>query len=198
MLNGRLKHYNPSRNIDHFDNLGEINNIKKSKTVICLRKNRKLKIDTNNDIIINRNKKHNLSYINNKSSNCITPGSFNPLINYKIEEKKHKKSIETNYYKNKDHFFHMNPTEIYKYKPQLKRVFNSLSFSRNEKTKKTGKKLFSLKNVESKEDFYSINTFTNRIKYLNNRTNTFFTKNLKVYEYEEPVISNKDVKKRKN
>ena len=82
--------------------------MKRSKTILCIRKNKKLEIDVNNNYP-SRNIKHNLSNINNKSSNCITPGSFNPWINYKIKENKETK-IKSK--RNKDHFFHMNPTEI--------------------------------------------------------------------------------------
>ena len=53
--------------------------------MLFLRKNKKLEIDTNNNYDNNnlksRNKRHNYSFINNKSSNCITPDSFNPYIN---------------------------------------------------------------------------------------------------------------------
>ena len=198
LLKGRLKLYHPSRNIDHLDldTLGEINNIKRNKTVICLRKNRNLEIDTNNGIPVKGNKKNKLSLINNKSSNCITPGSFNPLINYKVKEKKYRNINGFRYYKNQDHFFHMNPTEIYIYKPQLKRTFNGLSFSRNEKVKKTGKKLFCLKNVESKDGINDRNSYKKNFKYLSNTINNNFAKNLKIYEYDAPAISYKDVYKK--
>lgn len=152
-----------------------------------------MEIDTNNDIIIKRNKKHNLSYINNKSSNCITPGSFNPLINYKFEENKYKKKYPLRNSKNQDHFFNMNPTQTYEYKPQLKRVFNCLTFSRNQK--KSGKKLFCLKNVESKEDGNNFKAFRKRNTYLANITKKFCGKNINVYEYEEPIISYKEMNK---
>ena len=41
-----------------------------------------------NKSLTTRKKKQNLYKINNKSSNCITPGSFNPWINYKLKENK--------------------------------------------------------------------------------------------------------------
>lgn len=87
ILKGSLKNYRPSRNIDHINSIENNHYLKKSKSVIFLRKNKKLEINTNNDILITRNTNHNLSKINNKSSNCITPGSFNPFINYKLKEK---------------------------------------------------------------------------------------------------------------
>ena len=164
--------------------------------MLCLRKNKKLEINTNFDIINNNNRKnkHSLSKINNKSSNCITPGSFNPLINYKIEDKNYRVNKTFRNEKNKDHFYHMNPMEIFKYKPLIKRVFNSNSFSGNENSKKTGKKLFNLKNVESKENLNNINLYKKRYKYLSNTTNNFCMNNKNIYEYEAPAISCKDYK----
>jgi hypothetical protein len=155
-----------------------------------------LEINPNLDIFNNNNKKnkHILSKINNKSSNCITPGSFNPLINYKIKEKKISKNKTFRNDKNKDHFYHMNPIEIFTYKPLIKRVFNSKSFSQNKKIKKSGKKLFNLKNVESRENLKNINTSKKRCKYLSNTTNNFCMNNKNIYEYEAPVISCKDYK----
>ena len=155
-----------------------------------------MEIDTKNNDLLSRNKKHNLSFINNKSSNCITPGSFNPWINYKIDDKKYLNTKIRNE-KNKDHFFHMNPTEIFIYKPMLKRLFNHSITSRNQKNKATGKKIFGLKNIESKEDNNNNrNKFKYRQRYLiNNNTNNFFNEKNKIYEYEAPVISYKDVKK---
>ena len=92
-LKGRLKRYNPTRNIDHIETM---KNLKKSKTVSCLNI---LRNRSSNKNLVNNDKKdniffrkkittHNLAKINNKSSNCITPGFFNPLINYKTKEKK--------------------------------------------------------------------------------------------------------------
>ena len=163
--------------------------------MICLRKNKKLEIDTKNNYTLpQRNKRLNLYLLNNKSSNCITPGSFNPWINYKLEEKKYKNGIRNE--KNKDHFFHMNPTEIYIYRPLLKRVFNSSSFSKKEKNnKKTGKKLFSSKNKESTEQNNNKNKFKYRYRYLNINTNNFFNNKPKIYEYDAPIITYKDVNK---
>jgi len=160
-----------------------------------LRKNKKLEIETsNNNNLLSRNKKHGLSFINNKSSNCITPGSFNPWINYKIDDKKYKNTKIRND-KNKDHFFHMNPTEIYQYKPILKRVFNLSTFSGNQKVKKSGKKIFGLKNAESTEENNNRNKLKYRQRYIINNTNNFFNKNNKIYEYDAPVISYRNVKK---
>lgn len=166
--------------------------------MLCLRKNKKLEINTNFDSVNNNHKKnkHSLSKINNKSSNCITPDSFNPLINYKIDEKNKSKNKTFRNDKNKDHFYHMNPIEIFKYKPLIKRVFNSKSFSKNEKVKKTGKKLFCLKNVESKDGINDRNSYKKNFKYLSNTINNNFAKILKIYEYDAPAISYKDVYKK--
>ena len=153
-----------------------------------------MEIDTNNNNLLARNKKHSLSFINNKSSNCITPGTFNPWINYKIDDKKYLNTKIRNE-KNRDHFFHMNPTEIYKYKPILKRVFTPSTFSKNQKIKKIGKKFFGLKNAESKEENNNRNKIKYRQRYLINDTNNFFNKNNKIYEYDAPVISYRDFKK---
>ena len=163
--------------------------MKRSKTILCIRKNKKLEIDVNNNYP-SRNIKHNLSNIHNKSSNCITPGSFNPWINYKIKENKETK-IKSK--RNKDHFFHMNPTEIHKYKPILKRTYNYLGSTRDEKI--TGKKTFGAKkNVESKEEYDISNITRKRFKCLINTSHIFFVKNLKIYEFDSPAISYKDLK----
>ena len=171
--------------------------MKKSKTLLCIRKKRKLEIDINNNInniCEKKHKRHNLSCINNKSSGCITPESFNPLINYKLKQEKKIKKNENRFDKNKDHFHHMNPTEIFTYKPMIKRIFNINSILQKEKKK--GKKLFCLKNVESKGVWNSRNTFNNnnKIKYMSNTTNNFCVNNKKIYEYEAPVISCKNYK----
>ena len=71
-------------------------NLKKSKTVSCLNI---LRNRSNNKNLVNNDKKdniffrkkittHNLAKINNKSSNWITPGFLNTLINYKKKKKK--------------------------------------------------------------------------------------------------------------
>ena len=193
ILKGSLKNYRPSRNIDHINSIENNHYLKKSKSVIFLRKNKKLEINTNNDILITRNTNHNLSKINNKSSNCITPGSFNPFINYKLKEKKHK-NISRNE-KNKDHFFHMNPTEIYTYKPILKRIYNCHSFARDENKNKTGKKMFNLKNVESKENQWDNNNKCKkrRFDYLCNTSNNFCNKNKKMCIFDGPTITSRDI-----
>ena len=157
-----------------------------------------MEIDTNNNINIicdKKRKKHNLSCINNKSSGCITPDSFNPLINYKYKENKTKIKNVPQIYKNKDHFYHMNPTVLNTYRPLIK-----LNFKINiqKEKRKSGKKLFGLKNVESKEDCNGRNTYRNRIKYLCNTTNNFLVNNKnnrKIYEYDDPVISYKNYKR---
>ena len=121
-LKGRSKKYNHSRNIDHLENIYKL---RITKTVSCLNihKNKSsnnylINNEEKNNIYTTRNKKkHNLSIKYNKSSNCVTPSSFNPLINYEIKENKigNKKMNLLN--KNNDHFNNMNPTELYTYKP---------------------------------------------------------------------------------
>ena len=196
ILNGRLKKYCHSRNVDHIENIeGNICPLKKSKTVLNIRKSKKLEIDTSNNINIIcdiKREKHNLSCINNKSSGCITPDSFNPLINYKHKENKIKtKNVPL---KNKDHFYHMNPTVINTYKPLIKRNIN---INTQKEKRKSGKKIFGFKNIESKEECNSRNTFRNRIE-LCNTTNNFWVNNKNnrkiIYEYEAPVISYKNYK----
>ena len=157
-----------------------------------------MELDINNNInniCEKKHKRHNLSYINNKSSGCITPESFNPLINYKSKQEKKIKKNENHFDKNKDHFHHMNPTEIFTYRPLIKRIYNANSILKKEK-KKTGKKLFCLKNVESKGVWNSRNCCKNKdkIKYMCNTMNNFCGNNKKIYEYEEPVISCKNYK----
>ena len=213
-LKGRLKKYNPTRNVDHFETM---NKLKKSKTVSCLNilrnrsKNKNLVIDDKKDNIFFHKKitTHNLSKINNKSSNCITPGFFNPLINYKAKEKKiaNKKNEFIN--KSKDHFYHMNPTELYRYKPILKRTKINYNLSQISSLpgntlknnifgrKKSGKKMFEQNNKESKE-LISRNQCRNKNKYLCNTTNTFWNQNVKKYEFDDPMISCENIKSKKN
>ena len=187
-LRSRQNNNNLQKNIDHLTDINKT--MKRSKTILCIRKNKKLEIDTKNNNFHSRNIKHNLSNINNKSSNCITPGSFNPWINYKSKENK---EINIRNQKNKDHFYHMNPTEIHKYKPMLKRTYNYFGSTRKEKV--TGIKSLGLKNVESKEEYDIHNITKKRFKCLTNTPHIFFAKNLKIYEYEPPVISYKDLRK---
>ena len=152
---------------------------------------------------------NNLAKINNKSSNCITPGFFNPLINYKTKEKKitNKKGGLIN--KSKDHFHHMNPIEINEYKPLLKRTKinynlsqiyslpgNTLKHNINGK-KKTGKKMFEQNNKESKE-LRSRNQYQNKNNYLFNTTNNFSNQNMKEYVFDDPIISYEDMNNKKN
>ena len=180
---GYRKRWIKHRPDDGYQKIGK--EIKENKNL----NNKKLEIDVNNNYP-SRNIKHNLSNINNKSSNCITPGSFNPWINYKIKENKETK-IKSK--RNKDHFFHMNPTEIHKYKPILKRTYNYLGSTRDEKI--TGKKTFGAKkNVESKEEYDISNITRKRFKCLINTSHIFFVKNLKIYEFDSPAISYKDLK----
>jgi hypothetical protein len=177
-------------------------NILKNRSI-----NKKTIFDANdNKSLSQRNKKQNLYKINNKSSNCITPGSYNPLINYITKEEKtsNKKYISRN--KSKDHFYHMNPTELHKFKPQLKRAKLNIIFlsqilglpgsSKNAITEriKTGKKIFNLTNRESKET-HSRNQCRKMVKYLSNTSNTFMNNNRKIIQYDCPIISYRDMNK---
>ena len=159
----------------------------------------------NNKSLTSRIKKNNLYKLNNKSSNCITPGSYNPLINYITKEKKaiNKKLISRN--KNKDHFYHMNPTELFKFKPQLKREKININFIsqilglpgsiNNANTeRKTGKKIFNLTNRESKET-HSRNQCRKMVKYLSNTSNSFMNNNKKIIQYDCQIISYRDMNK---
>lgn len=195
--------------MDHINSIKE-KELKRSKTCLCFNVGKhKIKSRNRNLNLKENNKTNRLCNINNKSCSCITPGSFNPLINYKIEDKeKNKYKYKIKNYRNKDHFFHMNPTEIYKYKPQLKRTKYNYSYSQivglpgsqknngiNLKEKKSGKKIFFLKNKESKDDrsrnqkkFICLNNISN--------INTIYNKlenKMKTYEYEAPIITYKNI-----
>ncbi len=113
--------------------------------------------------------------------------------------------------KNKDHFNHMNPTELYTFKPLTKRTKINYSFSQihnlpgnqnknktiiNER-KKSGKKLFSLKNVESKDD-KSRNYKKNKCIYVYKEKTDMFTRNMKIIEYDDDIISYEDIKTKNN
>lgn len=221
VLTGRLKKNNPSRNSDHFN---ELKIIKKSKTYTNLNilkirsKNKNIKNITNNkinkeenSISCSRKKTNNLSRINNKSSSCVIPNSFNPLINYGINRDKkinNKRANLINNKKNNDHFYHMNPTELFKYKIQIKRkkinyhtITQILGLPGSKKNvdifpkKKSGKKYFQLiyKNKESDEDTRrDINR--NKLGYSYNATNNFMKLiSKKIYEFDGPIISYKDI-----
>ena len=147
---------------------------------------------------------HKLSDLNNKSSSCIYPEYFNPLVNYKNEEKKEKKKIRRNYIINKDHFGNMIPTQFYKYTPHSKQsMFNyylisqidnlpgsSQTFIYKILIKKGGKKTFN-KNIfeESKNNFSS----RSKSKYFNKPE-----KYTKVYEFDNPIISHRDMAEKYN
>ena len=87
-LTGRLKKYSSSRNLLS----KRPNRIIKNNNIFSLIHTKRT-INPSLSVILDDSKPkhkqlHDLSKLNNKSSNCITPGTFNPLINYKIEEKK--------------------------------------------------------------------------------------------------------------
>ena len=100
----------------------------------------------------------------------------------------------------------MNPTVLYKYKPQLKKVklnyhsFSQISGSSVSIPKKeiteggvVMKKLSRFKNQGPKDE-----RSRNREKYnySNNTTSNFLKKNKKIYEYDALVISHKDMDKK--
>ena len=202
-LTGRLKRYSSSRNIFQnkthifFDNINTKRAINPSLSV---------NLDDRNK---SRKKFHKLSNLNNKSSSSINPEYFNPLINYKSEDKIGKKQIKRNYVTNKDHFINMIPTQIYKYTPHTKRgKYNYYSISQidnipgsnpnlNRKInfKKTGKKTFSNNMFEESKGYNGRNNkFQNRMKrnVLNNRQFS------QVYEFDNPIISYMDMNKKNN
>ena len=200
-MTGRLKRYSSSRNIFQkksqifFDNINTKRTINPSLSV---------NLDDRNK---GRKKFHKLSNLNNKSSSSINPEYFNPLINYKSEDKIVKKQIKRNYVTNKDHFINMIPTQIYKYTPHTKRgKYNYYSISQidnipgsnpnlNRKInfKKTGKKTFSNNMFEESKGYNGRNNkFQKRMNrnVLNNR------KFSKVYEFDNPIISYMDMNKK--
>lgn len=211
-LTGRLKKYSSATNI--FCN--NKNKDKRNNSFICI--NTKRTINPSYSVNLDetnykRGKKfHCLSQLNNKSSSCINPDYFNPLINYRHEEKTGKKKIRRNYETNKDHFINMTPTQLYIYKPHTKQsMYNyylisqidSLPGSRQSRIgkiaiKKTGKKTFN-KNLfeESKGTFYRNNN-NNNFKYKNfTAINNKFGKISKVYEFDNPIITHRDMNKKK-
>lgn len=162
--------------------------------------------------IEDRNKRgkkfHKLSNLNNKSSSSINPDHFNPLINYKNDEKNAKNKIKRNYVTNKDHFINMIPTQLYKYTPHTKKSqYNYYLISQidnipgscpniNRKiiVKKTGKKTFSPNLFEESKEYISRNNrFKNR-----NIGNVYNQKYTQVYEFDNPIISYMDMNKKYN
>lgn len=187
--------------------LSKNNNKTNNNSFLCI--NTKRTINPSYSICINdekhkKGKKQNkLSNLNNKSSSCINPEYFNPLINYKNEEKKEKKKIRRNYLTNKDHFINMMPTQIYKYKPHVKPSMyshylnsqidylpgNNPSYKGKISLKRSGKKIFKDKFEESKDN-YSRNNFCNNNKnYCYNKNGNF----TKVYEFDNPAITGRDM-----
>jgi hypothetical protein len=159
-----------------------------------------------------RIERHTLSNLNNKSSNCITPGSFNPLINYEPgKEKISRKKIRRNCYTNQDHFYNMTPTQLYKYRPHVKKAkynyhldsqIDILPGPNKSKIlmKKTGKKIFKSNLFEeSKDNFDKNSNNINHKKNYNNIykndkiTNINRSKFSQVYEFDEPIISHRDI-----
>ena len=147
---------------------------------------------------------HKLSDLNNKSSSCIYPEYFNPLINYKNKENKENKKIRRNYITNKDHFYNMMPIQFYKYTPLKKKsMFNYYLISQIDNIpgskqsrvckisiKKGGKKTFTKFTFEESKNILSRNTNN---KYFNKPR-----KYTKVYEFDNPIISHRDMKRKYN
>ena len=207
-LRGRLKNYSSSKNIFSKRPNGII---KKNNNFSLINTKRTINpsLSVNIDDSKQRNKKlHNLAKLNNKSSNCITPGTFNPLINYKIEEKKEKPKIRRNYSKNKDHFNHMTPTQRYIYRPHTKQsMYNYYLISqiatlpgrsRTDRVdlKKTGKKKFN-NSMRQEPKLKSRNINNNNKNNGINRINTIINNNhrkiRRVYEFDNPIISYRDM-----
>jgi hypothetical protein len=155
-----------------------------------------------------RIKRHTLSNLNNKSSNCITPESFNPLINYEPgKEKISRKKIRRSIYTNKDHFYNMTPTQLYEYKPHVKiskhnyhldSQIDSLPGPNKSKIimKKTGKRIFKSNLFEESKDNFDKNSINNNINIYKNGKITNINNNKskfsQVYEFDDPVISYRD------
>ena len=161
-----------------------------------------------------RIERHTLSNLNNKSSNCITPGSFNPLINYEPgKEKISRKKIKRNCYTNQDHFYNMTPTQLYKYRPHVKKAkynyhldsqIDILPGPNKSKIlmKKTGKKIFKSNLFEESKDNFDKNS--NNINHKKNYNNIYKngkitninnnrSKFSQIYEFDDPVISERDI-----
>lgn len=201
-MTGRLKRYSSTGNIlsknKNLKNSAQIKNINTKRTI-----NPSISLNLNDEQIKAGKKIHNLSNIYNKSSTCLNPEYFNPLINYKNEDKKEKSKIRRNYISNKDHFNNMIPTQLYSYTPHTKKSkFNfyqisqidnipGSNYSREVKNpiKKTGKKIFKkISNQETK------NVFSRNNNYLNNYPGKF----TKVYEFDNPAISHIDMNSKYN
>ena len=100
----------------------------------------------------------------------------------------------------------MNPTEIYKYKPQLKRTEYNYSYSQivglpgslknnsNIKEKKRGKKMFFFHNKESKDDKSRNQKKLNSLNNINYTSYYKLGNNMKTFEYEAPTITHKNIK----
>ena len=161
-----------------------------------------------------RIERHTLSNLNNKSSNCITPDSFNPLINYEPgKEKISRKKIKRNCYTNQDHFYNMTPTQLYKYRPHVKKAkynyhldsqIDILPGPNKSKIlmKKTGKKIFKSNLFEESKDNFDKNS--NNINHKKNYNNIYKngkitninnnkSKFSQIYEFDDPVISERDI-----
>ena len=207
-ITGRLKKYSSSRNLLS----KRPNRIIKNNNIFSLI-NTKRTINPSLSVILDDSKPkhkqlHDLSKLNNKSSNCITPGTFNPLINYKLEEKKEKPKIRRNYSKNKDHFNHMTPTQRYIYRPHTKQsMYNYYLISqiatlpgrsRTDRVdlKKTGKKKFN-NSMRQEPKLKSRNINNNNKNNGINRINTIINNNhrkiRRVYEFDNPIISYRDM-----
>lgn len=206
-LTGRLKKYSSTGNL-FSKSLNNSFNINTKRTI-----NPTFPLNSNDLNLRIRKKMHKLSNINNKSSSCISPDYFNPLINYKQEEEKNvKNKIKRNYITNKDNLVNMTPTQIYKYTPHIKQSkYNyylksqiaNLPGSRPSRIgkiafKKCGKKTFNIKNQgELKEILNGRNRIDPNLK---KQAKTYHDsgKNYKIYEFDNPIISSKDINKKFN
>jgi len=219
-LTGRLKRYSSTESI-----LSQNSNNNRRSTSFFHNINTKRTINpslsVNLDDINNKKriKRHTLSNLHNKSSNVITPGTFNPLINYEQgKEKISRKKIKRNCYTNSDHFHNMTPTQLYKYRPHVKpSKYNYHLISQIDSLpgpnkaeilkKRTGKRIFKSNLFEESKDDFDKNTNNNNHKknynnvYKNSKitnVNNNRSKFSQVYEFDDPVISYRDICKKIN
>jgi hypothetical protein len=214
-LKGRLKRYSSSKSIS------SKSNDKKRNNSFFDNINSKRTIDTSLSVNLNdisnkrRIKRNTLSIFNNKSSSCITPGAFNPLINYQESENNYRKKRKKIFYSNRDHFKNMTPTQISKYRPLVKRpMYNHYLESQidflpgrrpphkpNIYIKKTGKKMIKTNIYEESKDIFGnkwSDFLYNKKNKNNNTTNINNNKNKfsPIYEFGDPVISSRDIGKK--
>ena len=198
-LRGKFKRYLSSGNISSSNALSRNkNNVNTKRTINPI-------YSSIADKNISHKQQHfRMSTINSKSSSCLTPLSFNPLISYR-----NKKNNNCNFKKgfsNKDHFEHMVPTEVKsKIRPKFKTKISKFHFTQIEtlpgykefeehkdmNNKRTGKKIFINSDFSYKQNNHSrnINKKNNDIKFTCPNA-----KKVKVeMEFEEIIMPFKDI-----